>query len=406
MPAQPTLSFLCIATFFKGEAFMRTSKALGHTVYLLTEERHRDKAWPHESIDEIFYLPSESNDSQNLDQMLLGLAHTMRTRHIDRVVSLDDFDVEKGALVRETFRLPGMGQTTARFFRDKLAMRMRASAEGIRVPRFSSLFNNEQLTTYLQQSEGPWLIKPRSEASTTGIRKVHSLDEAWEVVHSLGDNRHQFLIEEFKPGTVFHVDALSYEKKAVFTRASEYLATPMDVAHGGGVFRTQTLPLDSALVADLMAMNDAVMVAFGMQNSASHSEYIRGNHDGELYFLETASRVGGAHIAEMVEAASGINLWAEWAKLETAAARNEPYQAPADTGLHAGLIASLATEAQPDTSAFSDPEIVWRMTREHHIGFIVQSESPERIRTLLDEYMARIQASVHASMPVADKPTS
>ncbi|MEZ0486418.1 ATP-grasp domain-containing protein [Fibrella aquatica] len=405
-PTHFPLSFLCIATFFKGEAFMQASKALGHTVYLLTEERLRNKAWPHESIDEIFYLPSESNDSQNHDTMLLGLAHTMRSRHIDRVISLDDFDVEKGALVRETFRLPGMGQTTARFFRDKLAMRMRASAEGIRVPRFSSLFNDDQLTTYLRESEGPWLIKPRSEASTTGIRKVHSLDEAWQVVHSLGDNRHQFLIEEFKPGTVFHVDALSYETKAVFTRASEYLATPMEVAHGGGVFRTQTLPLDSALVADLTAINDAVMAAFGMRNSASHSEYIRGNHDGELYFLETASRVGGAHIAEMVEAASGVNLWAEWARLETAAARNEPYTPPADTGRHAGLIASLANEAQPDTSAFTDPEIVWRMNREHHIGFILQANSPEQIRTLLDDYIVRIQGSVHASMPVADKPTN
>ncbi|HEY0110663.1 MAG TPA: ATPase [Fibrella sp.] len=406
MPAQPSLSFLCIATFFKGEAFMRASKALGHTVYLLTEERHRNKAWPYEAIDEVFYLPSESNDSKNLDTMLLGLAHTMRSRRIDRVVSLDDFDVEKGALVRETFRLPGMGQTTARFFRDKLAMRMRASAEGIRVPRFSALFNDEQLTTYLQESEGPWLIKPRSEASATGIRKVHSLEEAWDVVHSLGDNRHQFLIEEFKPGTVFHVDSLSYESKAVFTRASEYLATPMEVAHGGGIFRTQTLPLNSHIVTDLTAINNAVMAAFGMRNSASHSEYIRGNHDGELYFLETASRVGGAHIAEMVEAASGVNLWAEWAKLETAAARNEPYTPPTDTGQHAGLIASLASESKPDTSAFTDPEIVWRMNRDHHIGFIVQAASPERIRTLLDDYILRIQGSVHASMPVAARSTS
>ena len=385
---------------------MQASKALGHTVYLLTEERHRDKAWPHEAIDEIFYLPAETNDSQNLDVMLLGLSHTMRTRHIDRVIALDDFDVEKGALVRESFRLPGMGQTTARFFRDKLAMRMRASAEGIRVPRFSPLFNDEQLTTYLRESDAPWLIKPRSEASATGIRKVHSLEEAWNVVHSLGENRHNFLIEEFKPGTVFHVDALSYETQTVFTRASQYLATPMDVAHGGGVFRTQTLPLNSPLVADLVAINNAVMAAFGMRHSASHSEYIRGNHDGELYFLETASRVGGAHIAEMVEAASGINLWAEWAKLETAAARNEPYSPPTDTGQHAGLIASLANEAHPDTSAFTDPEVWWRMNREHHIGFILRSESPEQIRLLLDDYMARIQASVHASMPLGNKPSS
>jgi biotin carboxylase len=400
------LSFLCIATFVKGEPFMRACKELGHTVYLLTDQKHADKPWPFEAIDEVFYLPSESNDSQNLDKMVLGLSHLMRSRRIDRVVALDDFDVEKGALVRETFRIPGMGQTTARFFRDKLAMRMRAAAEGIRVPKFSALFTDETVTTYLQSSEAPWLIKPRSEASTTGIRKVHSLEEAWDVIHSLGENRHNYLIEEFKPGRVYHVDSLSYEERAVFSRASHYLATPMEVAHGGGVFRTQSLPLDSAETADLMAINNAVMAAFGMRYSASHSEFIRGDHDGELYFLETACRVGGAHIAEMVEAASGVSLWAEWARLESAAAQGQPYAPPADTGQHAGLIVSLANEISPDTSGFSDPEIVWRMNKDHHIGLIVQSDSPDRIRELLDDYMVRIQQSVHAAMPVASKPTN
>lgn len=385
---------------------MQACKAMGHTVYLLTDQKLANKPWPHDAIDEVFYLPSESNDSRNLDQLVLGLAHLMRSHRIDRVVALDDFDVEKGALVRETFRIPGMGQTTARFFRDKLAMRMRAAAEGIRVPRFSSLFNDEQLTTYLQTSEGPWLIKPRSEASTTGIRKVHSLDEAWQVVHSLGDHRHNYLIEEFKPGSVYHVDSLSYDKQAVFSRASQYLATPMEVAHGGGIFRTQTLPLNSPETTELIAMNNAVMAAFGMRHSASHSEFIRGNHDGQLYFLETASRVGGAHIAEMVEAASGVSLWGEWARLETAAALGQPYTPPADSGRQAGLIASLANEQTPDTSAFNDPEVVWRMNKDHHVGLIMQSDHPERIRALLDDYLVRIKNSVHAAMPVPDKPTS
>ena len=61
----------------------------------------------------------------------------------------------------------------------------------------------------------------------------------------------------------------------------------------------------------------------GCAYSASHSEYIRGDHDGELYFLETSSRVGGANIAELVEASSGVNLWREWAKLEVAMAKKE-----------------------------------------------------------------------------------
>lgn len=385
---------------------MRACKGLGNTVYLLTVEKLAEKQWPFESIDEVFYLPSESNDSENLDRMLLGLAHAMRSRRIDRVVALDDFDVEKGALIRETFRIPGMGQTTSRFFRDKLAMRMRAASEGIRVPGFSPLFHDETITDFLQTNEGPWLIKPRSEASTTGIRRVDSLNEAWEVIHGLGDNRHSYLIEQFKPGKVYHVDSLSVNGHAVFSRASQYLATPMEVAHGGGVFRTGILPFDSPDTTALRHMNDAVMKAFGMRHSASHSEFIKGDHDGQFYFLETASRVGGAHIAELVEASSGINLWAEWAKLENAVALGQSYNLPEEHYNYAGLIVSLARQQWPDLSVFSENEIWWRMNKEYHVGLIVQSPNRERILGLLDEYMHRIYAEFHASAPVPDKPTS
>lgn len=400
------LSFLCIATYFKGEAFLKACKELGNTVYLLTVEKLRDHPWPHESIDEMFFLPTEANSSENLDRMLMGLAHAMRSRKIDRVVALDDFDVEKGALIRETFRIDGMGQTTARYFRDKLAMRMRAANAGLRVPAFSPLFHDETITQYLRSTEAPWLIKPRSEASTTGIKKVHSLEEAWAHIHSLGDLRHNYLIEQFKPGRVYHVDALSMDSRQIFTRASQYLATPMEVAHGGGVFRTGVLPFGSPETKELKKLNDKVMKAFGMQYSASHSEYIRCDHDGQYYFLETSCRVGGAHIAEMVEASSGINLWREWARLETAVARNESYSLPGEQQQYAGLIVSLARQQWPDSAVFSEPEIWWRMTKEYHVGLIVQSPDRTRVLNLLDEFMHRIQADFHASAPVPAKPTN
>ena len=58
------------------------------------------------------------------------------------------------------------------------------------------------------------------------------------------------------------------------------------------------------------------MSAFGLVRGVAHTEFIKSHNDGQFYFLETAARVGGANIAEMVEAATGINLWSEWAKIE------------------------------------------------------------------------------------------
>ena len=111
------LIFLCVTCYFKGSDFMKACKAAGHTVYLLTAKSKENKPWPREAIDEFFYLEDDANSLPNFEKMLLGMSYMMRSRKIDRVVALDDFDVEKAALIREHFRIPGMGQTTARYFR-------------------------------------------------------------------------------------------------------------------------------------------------------------------------------------------------------------------------------------------------------------------------------------------------
>ena len=400
-----SLTFLCITCYFKGGDFLRACKEAGNTVYLLTARRTEGKEWPYESIDEFFYLEDDSNTLSNFDNIIKGMAYIMRTRKIDRVVALDDFDVEKAAILREHFRIPGMGQTTARFFRDKLAMRVQARDAGIKVPAFTGLFNDVEITEYLRATQAPWVIKPRAEASAAGIKKVHSFDEAWNTIHSLGEERHMFLIEQFKPGDVYHVDALTLDKKVIFERSSQYLNTPFEVAHGGGIFRSVTVEFGTKDAKALKKVNEQVLKAFQMNYSASHTEVIKCYEDGEFYFLETASRVGGAHLAEMVDYSSGINLWKEWARIEHAKAINADYELPEVQNLYSGIIISLARQQWPDMSPFNDPEIVWQMKEEYHIGLIVQSPNRNRVLELMDKYAEMIRHDYHASAPAQDKPT-
>ncbi|MCI4649752.1 MAG: ATPase [Phaeodactylibacter sp.] len=398
------LTFLCVTCYHKGQDFLSACKAAGNTVYLLTAKNLEHAEWPRHAIDEFFYMDSDENTPENFANLEQGLAWLMRSKKIDRIVALDDFDVEKAAFLRETFRVPGMGQTTARYFRDKLAMRMKAADAGIPVPPFSPLFNDEEITHYATTVPGPWVVKPRAEASATGIKKVHTMEELWQVVHSLGDKRHGYLVEQFKPGAVYHADAITVDGKVDFCRVSKYLNTPFEVAHGGGIFRSATLPLGSDDDRAVQELHAKVMDAFGMQFSASHTEFIKSNEDGQFYFLETSSRVGGAHLAEMVEYASGINLWAEWARLETAMAKKQPYETPQAKDDHAGIVVSLSRFQHPDSSGFDDPEIVWRLRKNHHIGMIVRSSDLDRIHALLDDYAGRIHRDFHASAPVPDKP--
>lgn len=270
------------------------------------------------------------------------------------------------------------------------------------MPAFTDLFNDVELTAFANSIEYPCLVKPRGEASATGIKKVYSSDELWQQVHALGEERKNYLVEQFKPGDVYHVDAISQDGEIVFCQVSRYLSTPFEVAHGGGVFRSVSIPYDHDEAHQLRRLTADVMQAFGMQFSASHTEFIK-TAEGKFVFLETASRVGGAHLAEMVEAATGISLWAEWARLESAKASGKVYKIPARRYDQAGILVSLSRFEWPDMSTFNAPEVVWKINKRFHVGMIVTSQSNDRIYELLDEYTEKVRQDFHASAPAPDK---
>lgn len=393
-------TILALGSYFKGTAFLQQCKALGCTVYLLTKEKFKDADWPRESIDEMFWMP----DTHKQPDLTYAVSYMMRSRKIDRIVPLDDYDVEVAANLREHLRIPGMGETTVRHFRDKLAMRVQARDEGVNVPDFSPVLNYDDLREFMARVPAPWVLKPRSEAASFGIKKLNNAEELWRALDELGDRQSYYVLERFVAGDVFHVDSVLWEDEVVFSIASGYAKPPLSVVTGGDVFRSRVLPYASADAAALRAFNQKVMKALRMKRGVTHAEFIKGDADGQFYFLETAARVGGANLAEMIETASGINLWREWASVEVANARKQTYQLPPVKQDYAGIIVCLARQEWPDLSAYDDPEIVWKLKKEHHAGLILHSQDNARILELLNQYGERFARDFLAFMPQLDKP--
>lgn len=382
-------TFICVSNFFKGADFLIELKKLGNKVFLITSEKLRDKPWPTDSIDEIFYMEGQDTD-WNLEHLLLGVGNLMKSNTIDAIVALDDFDVEKATYLRENLRIAGMGQTTGRYFRDKLAMRMRAKSCGISNPNFCSLFNDHDINTFADTISPPWVLKPRSEASASGIIKVYDKESLWIHINEMGNNRFKYLLEQFRPGDVFHCDSLVLNGKILFSITSKYLTTPMEISQGGGIFRSANIPYDSEDDKAIKAVNEQVVKGFGLKHGAAHSEYIKCKDDGKIYFLETSSRVGGAHIAEMVAEASNINLWKEWAAIEDSLVKETKYTLPKVKKGYAGIVLTLSKFQHPDLSSFSDPEVCFRVPLDYHAGLVVKSDSSERVLELLDDYANRL----------------
>src|SRR5690606_12004672 len=145
----------------------------------------------------------------------------------------------------EHLRLPGMGQSETRFYRDKLAMRIKANENGILVPLFSPVFNYDELRDFMDRVPAPWVLKPRTEAGAMGIKKIHHSEELWRWLDLLGDQQSGFLLDQFVPGYVYHVYSIIWDYEICFASAQKYGQSPMTVAHGGGVFTTRTFPTNS-----------------------------------------------------------------------------------------------------------------------------------------------------------------
>jgi len=397
-------TFLCISNFFKGNAFLTALKKQGNRVFLVTSEKLKDKPWVYEYIDEVFFMPGQDLD-WDLNLLLQGVGGLMKNHKIESIIALDDYDVEKATFLRESLRIPGMGQTTGRFFRDKLAMRIKAQDSGLRVPAFSPLFNDEDINLFADHISAPWVLKPRSEASAHGIIKVNSKEELCHHINELGDNRLYYLVEQFKPGDVYHADGLLLNGKSLFLTVSKYLATPMEISQGGGIFRSANIKYGSSDDKAIKKANLEIMKAFGMKSGATHTEFIKCHEDREIYFLETSSRVGGAHLAEMVEAATDINLWAEWAKIEDSLAKGYKYELPKVAKNYAGIVLTLSKYEHPDLSSFDDPEVYFRVPLEYHAGLIVRSKNQQKIMDLLDNYAERFanEFSTSAAAPEIKK---
>ncbi|MDZ4767907.1 MAG: ATP-grasp domain-containing protein [Chloroflexota bacterium] len=395
---QPPLTILFLSSSYKGDAMLQTAKALGCTVLLLIEDSLRDEPWPRASIDQFQLVP----DLRRYQDVMNTVSWMCRGLSIDLILPLDEFEVELVAMLREHLRLPGMGVTLTRHFRDKLAMRDLTYAAGIRVPDYVQVKHYDALRDYMARVPAPWVLKPRMEAGSMGIRKPKSSEDVWRAIDELGDRQSHYLLERFIPGDVFHIDSLSVGGEIVFTSVQKYGAPPMQVYQGGGVFVSRILSRDSADAKALRTLNKEILNALGMVDGVTHAEYIKGHADGDYYFLEVAARVGGAFIADMIDHATGVNLWREWARLEIANLTRTAYTLPPVRADYGGVLVTLARQQYPDLARYSDPEVVWRADKPYHAALVAVSPDAARLESLLNDYATRFAADFTTSADPKD----
>ncbi len=395
---------VCIASFFKGNEFFEECHEHNWRVTLVTNERLLDAAWAWTSLSEVKTV----RDGAAPEDYIRAVTNIAGTRKIDRIVGIDEFDVLTAAKAREHLQIEGLSGSYLLRFRDKLRMRMTASAANLPCPEFTGAFNTETIENFLNSVPAPWIVKPRTEVNAHGIKKCRTKDEVWQILteldarHTWRDHPSQFLVERFVEGKVFHVDSVVEKGKVAASGVSEYGTAPFKVSHQGGVFTTSIVSYKSKERRELDKLNRQLLKAFGYERGVAHAEFLQCSETGKFYLLEVAARVGGAYIADVLEQASGLNLWREWAKLEIADDDN-PYQLPRLRQNYAGIALCLANQEQPDTSHYTDVEIVYRVKKPKHVGLIFYSDKYERINELLETYTEKMTRDFLAVVPTKER---
>lgn len=395
-----SLTILCLANYVKGEPFLRECHQLGvRTVVLTLEKWKDDPGWP-DCVDEMFYIDDLGRNSD----LLLAVSYLARERDFSAIVPLDDYAVEIAANLREHLRCPGMGETTARYFRDKLAMRLQARDFGLRVPNFQHVLNYGRLSDFVQTVPGPWLLKPRSEAGSVQIQKLHTPEQMWKAVHGLGDRQSFFLLESYVAGDVYHVDSVVYDSEVLFDTVHRYGRPPFDVWNKGGIFWSQSVPKKDPLNARLLEANRRCIAAMGLPRGVTHAEFIVSHETNDIYFLELAARTAGAHIDVLVEQECGVNLWREWARLEAAYLRGESYKVHPRDAKYGGLLLCLSRQEQPPMDRFSDSAVSWTLAENYHAGLVAVSRDSDKLTRLMGRYHRELEQGILAVAPPTQKP--
>ncbi len=320
---------LCIAGSNTGHRFLEELATLDCRVVLLTIDEHRDADWPLDCIDELHVMPG----GMTLDQIANTVTYLARSRKFARIVALDRFNVEVAATLREHLRIPGMGTTTARYFSDKLAARIKAAHLGMRVPAFTSVANYDELRLFMQSVPTPWLLTPRGVLLGCATRELNDSEQVWRCLDELGDRQSSFFLEQSVAGDRFHVDSITADGSVVFSAVSPYREAFFERAQAGELLPISTVPYGIADDERLRRVNTALLSGMRLVRGVTRTEFLRSQVTREFYFMETSASVEDGCVADMMKETQDLNLWVEWARLEVAALRGSRYALPSN-GIH------------------------------------------------------------------------
>ncbi|MER0241894.1 ATP-grasp domain-containing protein [Streptomyces sp. HSW2009] len=267
-----------------------------------------------ESAPETEQFPCYYADLDDTAAVRAAVDTIVAEHRIERIFPLFEGDVLPASRCRRDHDIPGLTPDQALNFRDKNVMHRRAEELGVRVARSCRPDTVGAVAEFAETVGYPLVIKPYAGWACGNTYRVEDRAELDRVWSEMGDDRHEYRVEEFIRGTEYHVDSLFQGGDPVFEQLSQYTYSVLDYRDepGGTISRKHHLtPAEQRIIA----LNTVVLRGFGLDTGVVHAEFFLLD-DGEVVFGEAGARAGGGSIVPAIEAGRGINLAGEWCRLE------------------------------------------------------------------------------------------
>ena len=260
------------------------------------------------------------SDLENYDEVFRAVAFfTFKYGKIDFIESNNEYWLEQDAKLRTEFNVQGLKLRDMSGIKYKSKMKSYYKKAGIKTARYCLVRSLAGCKKFIEEVGYPVIVKPDNGVGASCTYKLKNVDELINFYNTKPPVL--FIMEEYIDGVVQTYDAIVDGKgNPVFETGNVTVDSCMDTVNSGGNFAFYILnePYD-----DVRDAGRRTLKAFGVKNRFVHFEFFRLNSDqyigrkGEVVALEVNMRPSGGISPDMMNYASGTNIYKIWADVMT-----------------------------------------------------------------------------------------
>lgn len=270
--------------------------------YILTDERFYD-GYKKDGFTNVWgFVKYLNNDSILTTAINLVEKHNIKLVHV-----MDESDIERAAMVRQLFQLPGQKMLSAQLYRDKYLMKYLLQ-DIVKLPNFTLIENKQDVIHFIQCNGLPIVLKPRKGWASNHMHKIIAVSQIDDITDFSG-----YLAESWiDKSKMYTVDGIQIDGEIKWYAIHEYdknILESIENNQDGFAMLTSPKMFDQDFRTKVKEYTNKILRRLNANEnftSAFHLEFFYTN--GEFIFCEIGSRLGGGKTMDLIKETYDIDL--------------------------------------------------------------------------------------------------